>query len=196
MQLISLPSWWHLIVSLYGDRTNTARVLGNSSMRWDIRQLLPTQANRRCSEIVQLEVYFSAKRQKNLTSALIANMWICHQALTNCYLFCRVPMSSPAGTSRTRSRRHCSWCSSPHWQTWDNCWDLTPPALQWLILLYKLVARSLALLCLHTYHNPGFRIIQERFLVCSHDCSALAESQASYPGDCLEITWALWNSPR
>lgn len=60
MQLISLPSWWHLIVSLYGDRTNTARVLWNSSMRWDIRQLLPTQANRRCSEIVQLEVYFSA----------------------------------------------------------------------------------------------------------------------------------------
>lgn len=43
-----------------GTEKNTPRVLGNSSMRWDIRQLLPTQANRRCSEIVQLEVAFSA----------------------------------------------------------------------------------------------------------------------------------------
>lgn len=79
-----------------------------------------------------------------LTCALTANVWICHEALTNCCLFCRLPMSSPAGESRVQSERSYSWRSSPHWQTRANCWDLACPCSPHrLILQHKLAAGSL-----------------------------------------------------
>lgn len=60
--------------------------LRKSSVRWDIRQPLPIEGAVRLSSWKLLFL--------PLTCTVVANVWICHQALTNYYLFCRNEQSA------------------------------------------------------------------------------------------------------
>lgn len=158
------------------QQNNYTKSLRKRSVRWDIRQPLPIEGAVRLSSWKLLFL--------PLTCTLVANVWICHQALTNYYLFCRNEQSA--------EKRHCSWCRSPHWQTWDNCWDLETPSLHRQILLYRLAAGF-------PHSALTTHISQSSLGLCGKDfwfADADSESQALYPDNCSEITWACQNTPR